>query len=314
MIQFVNFRSALLRCIFAFYSVLYWHYVPIAHAQSDAKAVFADWTDWISRVQECSSVKIVEQREGVDETKANVIFCGSELEKNLHRSLQFHSAFGLMKNFTVGNKDYLFSLREHKGKVEVASLTLRTESNFETAYADLLNNNALSTMCLLTGSSDSIHPLVVVGKVLKSEFPDNNSANFTVEVADSFEGARFQPVKLAFSRAEGSKWYPREVAWKVDYKDGSNLASTYSYHDWVDRKGLRVPTRIKALRSNNKTTDIKIVFDLTEDELKEVKRFRLSDFGLPEPKIDTSVPMWVWGMIAGIALLVIALVMKMKGF
>lgn len=285
----------------------------LTYAQPDPKIVLADWTDWISRVQLVQAAKITELRQGVEESKANVFLLGSGSDKNLHRSFRLYSDSGWIWNHMVGNKDYLFALRDHSEKIEIASLTMHSDPSYETAYKKLLDDNVLNTMCLLTGSSDSIHPMVLAGRTILSEYPNENSARFVVEVDDSFEDAEFLPVNLVFSRQADSKWYPNEVKWRVNYKDGSNLETTYAYLDWIDRQGLRVPTRIKASRNHNKSTDIKLFFDLTDDELNMVKKFSLSDFNLPEPRIESSVPTWVWGVVVGIAFLLAALVAKRKG-
>lgn len=313
MVSFINLRlafscwSSLAMCMALLVEA------PLLFAQPDPKIVLSDWNEWISRVQIIESVKITELRQGDEESKANVFLLGLGAGNNLHRSFRFHSDSGWIWNHMVGNKDYLFALRDHREKIEIASLTLRSEPNYETAYKKLLEDNVLNTMCLLTGASDSIHPMVSAGTVMFSEYQDENSAKFIVKVDDSFEDAEFLPVTLVFSRQADSKWYPHEVKWKVNYTDGSNLETTYAYLDWIDHRGLRVPTRIKASRNHNKSTDIKLFFDLTDEELNKVKRFWLSDFSLPEPKIESSIPTWIWGIVAGIAFLVIALIAKRNG-
>ncbi len=205
-----------------------------------------------------------------------------------------------------GNTSYTFTVTDRSGRVELAALSLRGDDNFDEVFAKSFNGNPLFMNVLLAANFDSIHTLAMNGKVVRTEFPERDIAVLTVEVPEFSTDSSIPEVRLEFVRNE--TWHPSKVSWSVaSAKSNTNakLGLQYSYCDWTEVDGIRLPTKVltkMSLNGADQEHEWQINYELKGEELEETQRFYLSDFNLPEPRIPSQPPAWVWGLAAGIVL------------
>lgn len=311
LVQNLHWRTALLLSCFWFIAL------PICFGD-DANSVLQDWDTWVRKakanVRSASLVyRSTRERDEQNDTKFSV---GFGRNGTFCRTRKYYNAKAGRWNEDVsaGNTNYAFTVTDRSGRVELAALNLSSDDKFDEVFAKSFNGNPLFMNVLLTASFDSIHTLVMDGKVLRTEFPERDTAVLTVEVPEFSKESSIPEVRLEFVRSE--TWYPSKVSWSVaTAKSTANgkLGLQYSYRDWTEVDGIRLPTKVLAKRSLNGSDqehEWQVNYELRGEELKDTQRYHLSDFNLPEPRVPIQTPAWVWGLAAGIVLLVISGILR----
>lgn len=209
----------------------------------------------------------------------------------------------ILRIWWLAIQKYVFTLTNEGTQYQLFDMATQLQDEFRLEKEKRFVKNVISQMVLLTGAEgeDSWYAMCRNGKVKSFSMADEAVAKFVFQVADHSSEYEISEIGITFEKL--TQWLPREVYCSVTLQNGARTVKyKYEYRDWTNMQGCLLPKQVvvETERSTEVLKEIYAISDeLSQKESEGLKRFWLSDFGLPEPNVNRPFPYWLLLIIVG---------------